>query len=42
MPRAAGEVVLVVEDKSAVLRLSVETLNDLGYRTMEATDGHRD
>ncbi len=35
----AGEVVLVVEDETAVRDLVTEVLNDLGYRTIEAIDG---
>jgi signal transduction histidine kinase len=35
----AGEVVLVVEDDSMVLRLAVQLLTRLGYRTIEALDG---
>jgi PAS domain S-box-containing protein len=34
-----GEVVLVVEDETAVRDLVVEVLSDLGYRTLEAVDG---
>lgn len=34
-----GEVVLVVEDEPVVRGLIVETLNELGYRAMEAADG---
>jgi CheY-like chemotaxis protein len=34
-----GEVVLVVEDDSMVLRLAVELLTRLGYQTLEARDG---
>ncbi|MES2272049.1 MAG: PAS domain S-box protein [Pseudomonadota bacterium] len=34
-----GEVVLVVEDEPVVRGLIVETLDDLGYRVMEAADG---
>ncbi|MEA1083490.1 PAS domain S-box protein [Sphingomonas sp. CD22] len=37
--RAAGEVVLVVEDETAVRDLVVEVLRDLGYRAVEAADG---
>ncbi|RYY27565.1 MAG: PAS domain S-box protein [Sphingomonadales bacterium] len=35
----AGEVVLVVEDEPVVRGLIVETLNELGYRAIEAADG---
>ncbi len=35
-PAAAGELVLVVEDDHAVRTVAVSTLNDLGYRTLEA------
>jgi CheY-like chemotaxis protein len=34
-----GEVILVVEDESIVRQLIVETLEDLGYRILEAADG---
>jgi CheY-like chemotaxis protein len=34
-----GEVVLVVEDDTMVLRLAVQLLTDLGYQTLEARDG---
>jgi CheY-like chemotaxis protein len=33
-----GEVILVVEDEPAVLEMAVESLNDLGYRTLTAAD----
>ena len=36
-----GEVVLVVEDDPLVLRLAVQLLTSLGYRTLEAHDGPR-
>jgi PAS domain S-box-containing protein len=40
IPRIESEkVVLVVEDESNVRLLVVETLRELGYRTLEATDG---
>ncbi|KQP89601.1 MASE4 domain-containing protein [Methylobacterium sp. Leaf113] len=32
-----GEVVLVVEDEAAVLEMAVESLSELGYRTLTAT-----
>ena len=35
----AGEVVLVVEDESAVRDLVVDVLQELGYRAVEAVDG---
>lgn len=35
----AEETVLVVEDESIVRQLIVELLSELGYRTLEATDG---
>ena len=40
MPReeSGGAVVLVVEDEPSVLELAVETLEDLGYVTVAATD----
>jgi len=34
-----GQVILVVEDESVVRQLIVETLEDLGYRMLEAADG---
>jgi signal transduction histidine kinase len=34
---ASGEVVLVVEDEPAVLEMAVESLGELGYRTLTAT-----
>jgi signal transduction histidine kinase len=34
---AEGEVVLVVEDEAAVLEMAVESLSELGYRTLTAT-----
>jgi signal transduction histidine kinase len=37
---AEGEVILVVEDDSAVLEMAVESLNDLGYQTLTAADAH--
>jgi signal transduction histidine kinase len=33
-----GEVILVVEDEPAVLEMAVESLSDLGYRTLTAAD----
>ena len=39
MPRVSdGETILVVEDESMVRRLSVATLEDAGYRVLEAAD----
>ena len=38
-PVGAHEVVLVVEDEAIVRLLVVEVLNDLGYRSLEATNG---
>ena len=35
-PATQGEVVLVVEDEPAVLELAVESLRDLGYKTLAA------
>ncbi len=35
---AEGEVILIVEDKPAVLDMAVESLTDLGYRTLSAVD----
>jgi PAS domain S-box-containing protein len=38
LPQAHGETVLVVEDDPAVRLLILELLDELGYRTLEATD----
>lgn len=39
LPRArAGETVLVVEDEDQVRRMSIETLDELGYQVIEAQD----
>lgn len=38
-PAESGKVVLVVEDESSVRLLIVETLNEMGYQTIEASDG---
>jgi CheY-like chemotaxis protein len=35
-----NETILVVEDETDVRRLAVETLVELGYRVLEAEDGH--
>jgi CheY-like chemotaxis protein len=37
---SASETILVVEDEADVRRLAVETLLELGYRVLEAEDGH--
>jgi signal transduction histidine kinase len=37
---ADGEVILVVEDEPAVLEMAVESLSDLGYHTLDATDAN--
>ncbi|MFC4594685.1 MULTISPECIES: GAF domain-containing protein [Sphingobium] len=37
---ASGQTILVVEDDDAVRAYSVETLRELGYRALEAADGH--
>ena len=37
-PQGAGETILVVEDEPVVRSLVVEVLNDLGYRTLEASE----
>jgi CheY-like chemotaxis protein len=37
-PHARGETVLVVEDDPSVRLLILELLDELGYRTLEATD----
>ena len=38
---ASGEVVLVVEDEPAVLEMAVESLGELGYRTLTATQAEQ-
>jgi len=38
--QVAGETVLVVDDEPAVRMLVVEILEDLGYRVLQAADGH--
>ena len=38
-PRGSGETVLVVEDDASVRLLVVETLRDLGYGALQASDG---
>jgi PAS domain S-box-containing protein len=35
-----GEVILVVEDDAAVMEMAVESLEELGYRTLTATNAH--
>jgi CheY-like chemotaxis protein len=37
--RAAGEVVLVVEDEPSVREVATESLRELGYATLTAADG---
>jgi nitrogen-specific signal transduction histidine kinase len=37
-PPASGELILVVEDEPAVRRVSVQALQELGYRTLSAED----
>jgi CheY-like chemotaxis protein len=39
VPRARGEIILVVEDDPSVRTLSVALLSDLGYGVLEAADG---
>jgi PAS domain S-box-containing protein len=39
IPRARGEIILVVEDDPSVRTLSVALLSDLGYEILEAADG---
>ena len=39
MPRASGEVVLVVEDEPAVREMTSRSLRDFGYRVIEAKNG---
>jgi len=39
-PRGGSETVLAVEDDGAVRRLAVNLLTSLGYRVVEAVDGH--
>jgi hypothetical protein len=38
---ASGEVVLVVEDEPAVLEMAVESLGELDYRTLTATQASK-
>ncbi|MGE0180251.1 MAG: CHASE3 domain-containing protein [Sphingomonas sp.] len=40
LPRAEGEVVLVVEDDDRVRHVSTDALRDLGYTVMQAPDAH--
>jgi CheY-like chemotaxis protein len=40
IPRGAGETVLVAEDHPDVRSFTVEMLRELGYRVLEAMDGH--
>jgi signal transduction histidine kinase/ActR/RegA family two-component response regulator len=40
MPRADGEVVLVVEDDDRVRHVSADALRELGYTVMQAPDAH--
>jgi PAS domain S-box-containing protein len=40
IPRGAGETVLVAEDHPDVRNFTVEMLRELGYRVLEAMDGH--
>lgn len=39
-PESQGTVVLVVEDEANVLKMAVETLEDLGYVAVAASDAH--
>ena len=39
LPQGSGEVVLVVEDNPRVRKLSLQRVQDLGYKTEEAQDG---
>jgi PAS domain S-box-containing protein len=39
LPRGNGEMVLIVEDETAVLTITSETLQAFGYRVLTATDG---
>jgi len=39
VPRGQGELVLVVEDNKAMLEATVRTLEEFGYRTLQATNG---
>ncbi|MBX3561616.1 MAG: CHASE3 domain-containing protein [Sphingomonas sp.] len=42
LPRARdGEIVLVVEDEERVRHVSVDTLRELGYTVVQASDGHQ-
>lgn len=39
LPSGRGQVVLVVEDNPRVRKLSIERIRDLGYQTLEASNG---
>jgi PAS domain S-box-containing protein len=39
IPRGHGETILIVEDDADVRTFTVETLRELGYRVLEATEG---
>ena len=41
LPRAEGEIVLVVEDDDRVRHVSVDALRELGYTVMQAPDAHQ-
>ncbi len=41
MPRARGEIVLVVEDDERVRHVSVDALRGLGYTVVQASDGNQ-
>lgn len=38
-PRGRGETILIVEDNARVRKLSIERIRDLGFQTLEATNG---
>ena len=41
MPRAQGEIILVVEDDERVRHVSVDALRGLGYTVVQASDGNQ-
>lgn len=39
LPRGGGETVLVIDDESAILSITTQTLQEFGYRVITATNG---